>query len=65
MFLDCSVDADCYKANNNLSTPIPAATTDSEKAKWCCMKYDMVNAGKSIEAIASLDAIELKGEPTN
>ena len=63
MFLDCSVDADCYKANNNLSIKIPAATTDSEKAERCCMKYEMYLAGTSTFSLANLDAMKLKGEP--
>ena len=64
MFLDCRVDADCYKANNNLSIKIPAATTDSEKAKRCCMKQEMYISGTSTAALKSRDAMELKGEPT-
>ena len=65
VFLDCTVDADCYKANSNLTVNQPAATTDTEKAKRCCMKFLCWKAENTTDAVVSLDAAKLLGWATN
>ena len=59
--VNCTTDKECWAANTSLS--VTEATTDTEKAKRCCARYFMIDAGKESSSKATADSLYLQGFP--